>query len=1019
MISNIPTTVDATSHVELQFPVLGARIDRDHGYELAGAISKRMGEHPPEGVSIARISGMFSTRGHLALGQGSLMRMRMPVGLIGKMIGLAGATLELGGGSIVLGIPTIRSLAPAPRMMARLVTIKGFTQPEPFLEAVKRQLEGLGVAAEAGIPIARGGPHAGLPIRRVLRIKGRTIVGFSVVVDGLSDRDSIVLQAVGLGGRRHMGCGIFVPAPAAAEKAVPKGESESLVDQAASSRPMAAPTRLEREPREETPLLARVVPIAKKAGHGIDTLYAKSKPDDGSLQLTLLEHTRDVCECAEALFEATGEAQLRAMGLDGEKWLTRLKRDLRLAAVLHDLGKSASSFQAMVRNPEARITQPIRHEAVSYWIARKPAVREWLGKVVGDPEAIERLLWAVAGHHRKFPPGEPASMEPVTVHLAHRDFRETVDWGAEWLGVEAFPELEDDELDFVDLEGSPIEEIVEAGTDAREAFHSLAGNRPEEIRYLALLKACLIASDVAGSVRRVGGQSMAAWLTEAFKNVPTVEDLDGVVRKKLGDDGELKEFQKGVGEATNRVVLVKAGCGSGKTLAAYHWAARTAERLGRGLRVFFCYPTTGTASEGYRDYLMEAGLDTALVHSRAEVDMKLLGLGDDEPGEPSPKGEDIPGLAAVDQGNSLDLWSTPLVGCTVDAVLGLVQNNRRGVYLWPSIAGSAVVFDEIHAYDGPLFDALVRFLKEVRSVPCLLMTASLPEARRKRIEEALEENEQKLEEVPGPKDHEKIKRYRREESGSEWDRVQRVLGDGGKVLWVVNTVGEAIRRAEESRAQGVSALIYHSRFRYEDRVERHRDVIEAFGRSEAALAISTQVSEMSLDLSADLLVTEIAPIPSLIQRLGRLNRRAQRDDPWPFVAYRARSNGPYNEAELNEAEDWLNSLGREGLSQLDLVGAWKQKPEAARRAVDCAWLDGGFQTIPKPLRAGSPGMDVILREDVDRVKLRRVRPEEVRIPMLLPYGVNWRSWAEVAHCKIAEPEYIEYDPMRGATWKTI
>jgi CRISPR-associated endonuclease/helicase Cas3 len=750
-----------------------------------------------------------------------------------------------------------------------------------------------------------------------------------------------------------------------------------------------------------------------------DRLYAKSKKqDDPAQQLTLLEHTRDVCECAQALFEATGEAQLRAMGLPGAGWSERLKRELPLAALLHDLGKANTAFQEMVRKPEERITQPIRHEAVSYWIARRPAVREWLGKVVDDPGAIERLLWAVAGHHRKFPPDKPGSTDPVKVQLAHKDFRETVDWGSGWLGTEAFPGLEDAELTFVELEESPIEEIVDAGRDAREAFELLSGDRPEEVRYLALLKACLIASDVAGSVRRVGGRSMAEWLKEAFGNVPTVADLDGLVRKRLGEEGVLKPFQKKAGVATGRVVLVKAGCGSGKTLAAYHWAARTAERLGRGLRVFFCYPTTGTASEGYRDYMMEADLPAALVHGRAGVDMKLLGLGDDEPVGPNPKGEDIPGLATVDQGNSLDDWSTPLVGCTVDTVLGLVQNNRRGVYLWPSIAGAAIVFDEIHAFDEPLFDALVRFLKEVRGVHCLLMTASLPDVRRKRIEEALAANGEGLEVVPGPEGHEKIKRYRREDSGSEWERAERALGEGGKVLWVVNTVGEAMRRADEARMRGVEALIYHSRFRYGDRVERHRGVIEAFKRPGAALAISTQVSEMSLDLSADLLVTEIAPIPALIQRLGRLNRRAERDDPWPFVAYRARSNGPYKEEELAEAGEWLESLGREGLSQQDLVGAWEQKPEAARRVVDCAWLDGGFQTIPKPLRAGSPGMDVILREDVERVRLRRVRPEEVRIPMLLPHGVNWRSWDEVAHCKIAEPESIEYDVMRGAKWKT-
>ena len=46
-----------------------------------------------------------------------------------------------------------------------------------------------------------------------------------------------------------------------------------------------------------------------------------------------------------------------------------------------------------------------------------------------------------------------------------------------------------------------------------------------------------------------------------------------------------------------------------------------------------------------------------------------------------------------------------------------------------------------------------------------------------------------------------------------------------------------------------------------------------------AEGVCSQVAEMSLDLSADLLVTDLAPAPALIQRLGRLNRRAEDGDP--------------------------------------------------------------------------------------------------------------------------------------------
>jgi CRISPR-associated protein Cas6 len=47
--------------------------------------------------------------------------------------------------------------------------------------------------------------------RRILTVKDKKIVGFSLVAHGLSDEDSIKLQSHGIGGRRSMGCGIFNP----------------------------------------------------------------------------------------------------------------------------------------------------------------------------------------------------------------------------------------------------------------------------------------------------------------------------------------------------------------------------------------------------------------------------------------------------------------------------------------------------------------------------------------------------------------------------------------------------------------------------------------------------------------------------------------------------------------------------------------------------------------------------------------------------------------------------------------
>ncbi len=53
--------------------------------------------------------------------------------------------------------------------------------------------------------------HEGEPTRRVIRIKGKRLVGYAVGVRGLDADGSVKLQQHGLGSHRRMGCGVFIP----------------------------------------------------------------------------------------------------------------------------------------------------------------------------------------------------------------------------------------------------------------------------------------------------------------------------------------------------------------------------------------------------------------------------------------------------------------------------------------------------------------------------------------------------------------------------------------------------------------------------------------------------------------------------------------------------------------------------------------------------------------------------------------------------------------------------------------
>ena len=198
--------------VELSFGIVGETLPADHGYGLYSAIAHICPAiHNQDGVSILTISGEPDKKGKIYLSKRSQLRIRLPyaVDKIAQVLPLAGQTLEIGSHSIQLSIPQIFPLKPLDKLRSRIVTIKKFQEAEPFLEAVKRQMNNLEIQGNISIPT----DTEGQPCRKVIKIRKYSIVGFSLIITDLNDHDSIKLQAHGLGGKHRMGCGIFTPLP--------------------------------------------------------------------------------------------------------------------------------------------------------------------------------------------------------------------------------------------------------------------------------------------------------------------------------------------------------------------------------------------------------------------------------------------------------------------------------------------------------------------------------------------------------------------------------------------------------------------------------------------------------------------------------------------------------------------------------------------------------------------------------------------------------------------------------------
>jgi len=143
------------------------------------------------------------------------------------------------------------------------------------------------------------------------------------------------------------------------------------------------------------------------------------------------------------------------------------------------------------------------------------------------------------------------------------------------------------------------------------------------------------------------------------------------------------------------------------------------------------------------------------------------------------------------------------------------------------------------------------------------------------------------------------------------------LSQKAKVLVVVNTV----RKAIELKKKFEDAKLLHSRFILQHRKEKEKEIKTFFDSQEKGLWITTQLAEVSLDLDADYLFTELSTADSLIQRMGRCNRKGQKptDEPNVFVFTKDCSGvGPVYYKHLHEST--LKNL-KDGLWDWDFK--WK------------------------------------------------------------------------------------------------
>ncbi len=324
-------------------------------------------------------------------------------------------------------------------------------------------------------------------------------------------------------------------------------------------------------------------------------LLAKGFAKDREL-VTLARHLLDTERAARSVFADSSRflkrwlAFFRLGASDAVVFLLHL----RVAALLHDLGKANADFQAVVRG--SREQQTLRHEHLSALILRLPAMLDWLG---GSPGLdVDIVTAAVLSHHakagfgrEKWSFGQSHGRGWVTLFLMHDDVRRILLRVALLLGLASPPPLPDRWKSDI----SPWDKV---NFHAARAFRRSFKNDRRRQRFTLAVKAGLVAADAVASGLVREGHPLEAWIDDAVHAEPLAStDLSAAVLRpriatietRTSKSFELRDFQRGAALAGRRALLL-APCGSGKTLAAWKWIEHqlTDQQLGRTI---FLYPT--------------------------------------------------------------------------------------------------------------------------------------------------------------------------------------------------------------------------------------------------------------------------------------------------------------------------------------------------------------------------------------------------------------------------------------------
>lgn len=357
------------------------------------------------------------------------------------------------------------------------------------------------------------------------------------------------------------------------------------------------------------------------------------------------------------------------------------------------------------------------------------------------------------------------------------------------------------------------------------------------------------------------------------------------------------------------VYVIEAPMGMGKTEAALG-AAYKVMAAGKANGIYFALPTQATSNRIHlrmNDFLRKIAPEaqaSRLIHGNSWLMESAVGI--------CPATTEMGGAALDDARTGRDWFASAKraliapfgVGTVDQALLGVVASKHFFVRHF-ALAGKVVILDEVHSYDiytGTLIDKLITTLEKL-GCTVIILSATLTGKRRGQIvfhpDDTLDKAELPYPLISGRNEGSSVEPAAAKPPLSKTVTVDFIAAErateeavclarqGGAVIWICNTV-DAAQKQYRSLKEMVNADecpigLLHSRFPFWRREKLEAEWMERFGKNGetrcGSILVSTQIVEQSVDLDADLLITELAPTDMLLQRIGRLWRHERQQRP--------------------------------------------------------------------------------------------------------------------------------------------